>query len=234
MIQDKLNISLVDPDGANRTQLTGNAGDNYTPAASLDGRFIVFASNRNGSFNIWRMNADDGSSPKQLTFTDSNFYPAFSPDSQAVAYDNQTNLALTVWKVPIEGGDPIELMGKYRMPVFSPDNKFIACRYDLESGSRDVAIIPAAGGAPVRLVPIPALEWQRVQWTANGNALTYIDTADGSSNIWSYDLSSGSANQLTHFQGEQIFAYAWSPDYKQLACERGAKISDVTMISNQP
>lgn len=234
MVQDTLNISLVDPDGSNRTQLTVNAGDNYTPAASPDGRYIVFASNRNGSFNIWRVNANDGSSPKQLTFTDSNFYPAFSPDGQLVAYDNQTNSTLTVWKVPTEGGEATALIDKYRMPVFSPDNQLIACRYDLESGSREVAIIPAGGGAPVRQVPIPILEWQRVQWTPNGHALTYIDTADGSANIWSYDLSSGSPKQLTHFQGEQIFAYAWSPDYKQLACERGSKISDVAIISDQP
>ena len=232
MAQDKLNISLVDPDGSNQTQLT-NAGDNYAPAASADGRFIVFTSNRSGSFNIWRMDAEDGSNPKQLTFTNGNFYPAVSPDSQWVAYDNQTNLTLSVWKVPSEGGDPIELTSKYRMPVFSPDNQFIACRYDLESGSRDVAIIPARGGAPVRQVPIPILEWQRVQWTANGNALTYIDAVGGSSNIWTYDLNSGSSQQLTHFQGDQIFAYAWSPDYKQLAYERGTKVSDVTIIERQ-
>jgi len=230
MAQDKLNISLVDPDGSNQTQLTGNAGDNYSPAASADGRFIVFASNRSGSFNIWRMDAEDGSNAKPLTFTNGNFYPAVSPDSQWVAYDNQTNLTLSVWKVPSEGGDPIELTSKYRMPAFSPDNQFIACRYDPESGSRDVAIIPARGGAPVRRVPIPILEWQRVQWTANGNALTYINAVGGSSNIWTYDLNSGSSQQLTHFQGDQIFAYAWSPDYKQLAYERGAKVSDVTNI----
>ena len=233
MAQDTLNISLVDPDGSNQTQLTVNAGDNYTPAASADGRFIVFASNRSGTFNIWRMGAEDGSNPKQLTFTNGNFYPTFSPDGQWVAYDNQTNLTLSVWKVPSEGGDPIELTSKYRMPVFSPDNQFIACRYDLESGSRGIAIIPAQGGAAVRRVPIPVLEWQRVQWSASGNSLTYIDAVGGTSNLWTYDLNSGSTKQLTHFQGDQIFAYAWSPDYKQLAYERGTKVSDVTIIDRQ-
>lgn len=232
MAQDKLNISLVDSDGANQTQLTVNTGDNYTPAASLDGRYVVFASNRNGSFNIWRMNADDGSDPKQLTFSEGNFYPSCSPDNQWVAYDNQSSLLLNVWKVPIEGGDPIRLTEKYRMPVFSPDNQFIACRYDLESGSsQKVAIIPSQGGPPVKLAPIPVTEWQRVQWTANGRGLTFIDSVNGTSNIWSYDLDSGSSKQLTDFQGDQIFAYAWSPDYKQLACQRGTRISDVTLMS---
>jgi serine/threonine protein kinase/dipeptidyl aminopeptidase/acylaminoacyl peptidase len=232
MAQGRLNLSMIDPDGANQTPLTVNEGDNYTPAASPDGRYIVFASNRKGSFNIWRMNARDGSNPKQVTFSEGNFYPSCSPDSQWVAYDNQSNSMLTVWKVPIEGGDPVRLTDKYRMPVFSPDNRFIACRYDLESGSQEIAIIPVRGGPPVKLVPIPVREWQRVQWSANGRALTFINTINGTSNIWSYDLNSGVSKQLTDFQGDQIFAYAWSPDYKQLACERGTRISNVAMISD--
>jgi Tol biopolymer transport system component len=79
--QDRLNIFRVDPDGSKPVQLTVNAGDNYTPSSSTDGRFIVFASNRDGSFNIWRMNADDGSYPTQLTFSDGNFYPSCSPET---------------------------------------------------------------------------------------------------------------------------------------------------------
>jgi len=82
MSRSNLNISVIDPDGSNQTQLTVNAGDNYTPGTTSDGRLIVFASNRTGSFNIWRMNAADGSDPRQLTFTDGNFYPACSPDGQ--------------------------------------------------------------------------------------------------------------------------------------------------------
>src|SRR4029079_5775896 len=66
MAGDHLNISLVDRDGSNETQLTFNAGDNYTPATSPDGRFIVFSSNRTGSLNIWRMNAADGSNQTQI------------------------------------------------------------------------------------------------------------------------------------------------------------------------
>ena len=135
MAQDRVNIFRVDPDGSNPVQLTIKTGDNYNPASSADGRFIVFASSRNGPFNIWRMNADDGSDPTQLTFSDGNFYPSCSPDNQWVAYDHQFNSIMSVWKVPLEGGKPIKVAERYRMPVFSPDNKFIAARYDLHSGS---------------------------------------------------------------------------------------------------
>jgi eukaryotic-like serine/threonine-protein kinase len=230
-----LNISLIDPDGSNQKNLTVNAGDNYTPATSPDGRFIVFSSNRTGSFNIWRMNAEDGSDLKQLTFSDANSYPSCSMDSQWVYYDQQSGFKTTVLKVPLEGGDPIRLTDEYaRMPVVSPDNQYLACRYFVDKTRKGIAIISVQGGLPVKLLKtIPVKLFQRIQWISNGHALSYIKTTNGVSNIWSYNLDDGSENQLTNFETDQIFAYAWSPDNKKLAYERGSEINDVMIIGNE-
>ena len=213
MVGNLLNISIINPDGSGRIQLTESAGDNYTPATSPDGRFIVFASTRTGALNIWRMNAEDGGEPKQLTFSDGNSYPTCSGDGQWVLYDNQSKATFSVWKVPIDGGAPVQITDGARMPAVSPDNQFIAARhYELR---------------------IPIMDWQRIQWSADGRALTYIDSANGAANIWTHDLASGSTRRLTDFKTDQIFAYAWSPDYKQLACERGTELRDVTIVTDQ-
>src|SRR6266550_5650095 len=234
MAGKNLNISAINSDGSDQTQLTVNAGDNYSPATSADGRFIVFASNRTGSLEIWRMNADDGSDPRRLTFNDGNSYPSCSPDGQWVFYDHQSDATITAWKIPIDGGNPVQLTDYYaRMPVVSPDNQSIACRYYVGVDQRGVAIIPVQGSPPTKLLPITTMEFQRLQWTPDGHALAYIDLTKGVSNIWSYDLDTGSRKQLTDFKTEEIFSYAWSPDYQQLACERGAKLSDVTIINLQ-
>ena len=230
LAQERLNILSINPDGSNRVQLT-SSGDNYTPATSADGPYIVFSSNRNGPFNIWRMNADGGE-PTQLTFTDGNFYPSCSSDNQWVAYDHVADSGVSVWKVPLQGGDSIKIGERYRMPVFSLDNQFIACRYNLESGTSDVAIFPAEGGPPLRHFEIPIQEWQRLQWLPN-DELSYVGNVDGYSNIWTYELRTGKRKQVTHFNSDRIYAYAWSPDYKQVACQRGTNISDVTMISER-
>ena len=229
MAQDNLNISRVELNRDMRVQLTGNSGDNYNPAASSDGRYVVFSSNRNGKANIWRMNAEDGSDLKQLTFTDGNYYPSISPDNQWVAYDNQQTGRLDIWKVPLQGGEPAKIAERYRMPVFSPNGQFIAGRYDNESGSEGVAIFSAESGEQLKKVPLPAFDWQRVYWLSN-NSVSYIDKADGYANIWSYDLDSGAKKQLTNFNRKQIFAYAWSPDYKMLACQLGARTKNVVKI----
>jgi Tol biopolymer transport system component len=233
MAGNLLNISAINPDGSGRIQLTVDAGDNYTPAASPDGRFVVFASTRNGGLNIWRMNAEDGSEPKQLTFNDGNSYPTCSADGQWVLYDNQSKATFSVWKVPIDGGVPVPVTDNARMPAVSPDNQFIACRHYLAAGLKEIAIFPFQGGQPVNQLHIPIMDWQRVQWSADGRALTYIDSADGAANIWSYDLGSASTRRLTDFKADQIYAYAWSSNYKQLACERGTEVRDVTIISDQ-
>jgi len=233
MAGKNLNIFRIDHDGANQTQLTFDAGDNYTPATSPDGRLIFFASNRTGALNIWRMNADDGSDARQLTFSDGNSYPSGSPDGEWVAYDNQSEGATTVWKVRVDGGTPVHLADRARMPVVSPDNQFIACRHYAEGRSPEIAILPIQGGRPIKSLPIPIVDWQRVQWTSDGKALTYVNTVNGVSNLWSYDLNTGASKQITNFPAEQIFAYAWSPDYKQLACERGTAVSNVTIVDSQ-
>jgi eukaryotic-like serine/threonine-protein kinase len=227
-----LNISVINPDGSDQTQLTANAGDNYTPATSPDGRYIVFASTRDESLNIWRMNADDGSDPRQLTVTDGNSNPSCSPDGKWVFYDKQNNAGFTVWKVSIDGGDPVKLSdANLRMPIVSPDNQFVACRYD--TGSQGIAILPVQGGPPLRLLPIPIAWWQRIQWINDGHALSYVSAANGISNISSYDLVSGASKQVTDFKTDQIFAYAWSADSRQLACLRGTDLRDVTIITNE-
>lgn len=230
MAPDKLNILRVNADGSDLALLT-NTGDNYAPAVSADGRFVVFTSKRNGKYNIWRMNTD-GSDLKQLTFTDGNFYPSISADNQLVAYDNQQSTILSVWTVPLQGGASTKIADRYRMPVFSPNSEFIAVRYDLDSGTRDAAILSKLGGEPLRHVPIPVIEWQKIQWLDN-NTITYIKDDDGEVNIWSYDLSAGSTKQLTNFNRDRIFSYAWSPDRKTLACQVGRRMGNVVTLNSE-
>lgn len=228
---DRLNISRVDPDGSNRVQLTSK-GDNYLPSPSADGRYIVFASNLNGSFNIWRMSVEDPSEQTQLTFSDGNYYPSCSSDGQWVVYDNVADNLVSFWKVPMNGGEPVKLGDRYRMPVFSPDSQLIATRYNRDSNTDDVAVFPAQGGEPLWHFTVPIQEWQRPQWLSN-RELSYIKNENGYSNIWSYNLNTGERKQLTNFNSDRIYAYAWSPDYKRIACQRGTTNSNVTMISER-
>ena len=235
MASGKLDLWSIRSDGTEKTQLTLNAGSNYHPSVAPDGRYIVFASNRTGTFNIWRMDADGGN-PKQLTNSGSDFRPDSSPDGHWIVYQRGDGASgkPTLWKVSVDGGEPVQLTDiNSSVPAISPDGKLIACRFvDATDNSKKVAIIPFGGGAPVRTFGITIHPWQRVRWTIDGSALTYIDVRSGVSNLWKQFLDGGPPSQLTFFKSDQIFSYDWSHDGKQLACERGLETTDVVSMSS--
>ena len=235
MASGKLDLWSVGSDGTGKTQLTLNAGSNYHPSVSPNGRYIVFASDRTGTFNIWRMDADGGN-PKQLTNSGSDFRPDCSPDGKWIVYQRGDGASgkPTLWKVSVDGGDPVQLTDiNSSVPAISPDGKLIACRFvDATDDSKKIAIIPFGGGVPVKTFGITIKPWQRVRWTSDAAALTYIDVRGGISNIWRQPLDGGPPSQLTFFKADQIFSYDWSRDGKQLACERGLETTDVISISS--
>jgi Tol biopolymer transport system component len=231
-------VWTMNPDGANQQQLTVHAGTNLWPSFSPDGRYIVFSSDRAGVLHIWRANRD-GSDPRQLTDGNGEDWAHCSPDGKWVIYTSIGGTTrFTLWKVPIGGGSPVQLTDKIMLqPDVSPDGKFMACGY---RGQFDtpwkLAIIPIEGGLPVKTfdiaptVPLPIV----VRWTADGRELTYIDTNGGSSNLWKQSIDGGPPRRITNFTSDQIFAFDWSPDGKQLVYSRGTSINDVVLISDAP
>ena len=101
------------------------------------------------------------------------------------------------------------------------------------------------GGTPVVAFDFPEFSGtigpgffgQSIRWTADGKALTYIDTQGGVSNLWIQPVDGGPRKQITNFSSDLIFDYDWSPDGKRLALARGHQLSDVILIrdaTNQP
>jgi Tol biopolymer transport system component len=70
------------------------------------------------------------------------------------------------------------------------------------------------------------------RWAPGGDAVQYVLTKNGVSNIWQQKLTGGPPNQITHFASGLIFDFNWSRDGRQLALTRGSQSSDVILISN--
>jgi Tol biopolymer transport system component len=140
-----------------------------------------------------------------------------------------------LWKVSIDGGEPVRLTDKFtEAPTVSPDGSLIASVYreDQPNAPNKVAIIPFAGGDPIKLLDIPQ-SFNRaagLRWMPDGSTLTFIDTINGVSNIWSLPLDASAPKQLTDFKTDQIFWFDLSSDGKQLALSRGTQRSDVVLI----
>jgi serine/threonine protein kinase/Tol biopolymer transport system component len=233
-------IWVVNADGTNPKQLTENAGKNLQPNPSPDGHYIVFSSNRGapGASHIWRMDLD-GNNPIQVTQGDGDgeVQPTVSPDGLWVVYSKggpDTGIEeKTVWKAPIDGGEPIQLANTPSSgAAISPDGTLIACWYKQDKTSRwQIALIPLTGGLPTRILDIDRASIVPLRWTPDGQAISYVDTREGVSNIWSQPISGSPPNQLTQFTSEKILGFDWSSD-GQLVCSRMHDSQDVVLISD--
>ncbi|MGQ0761526.1 MAG: protein kinase domain-containing protein [Acidobacteriota bacterium] len=226
-------IWVMNADGSGQKQLTKDA-NNVWPSVTPDGRYIVFQSNRTGPDHIWRMDIDGGNQ-KQLTFGEAEQIPNCTPDSNWVVYNARESGKVTVWKIPIDGGTPVQISDvECFFPKISPDGNLIACNY---KGSQRM-IIPFGGGKPAKALDVAPASGQAT-WTADGKALTYMDTrvsATHVTNIWIQPIDGKPPQQLTNFKPDQkaapeyMYAYAWSPDGKQLAYARAETRADVLLI----
>jgi Tol biopolymer transport system component len=231
-------IWIVNADGTNPKQLTMNAGKNLQPEASLDGHHIVFSSNRGAAaaFNIWRMDMD-GSNPVQLTHGSGEVQPICSPDGRWVVYSqggpDSGPEKKTVWKVPTDGGEPIQLTNTASNgAAISPDGTLIACWYKQDKSSPwKIALIPLAGGPPIKFIDAPHTTIFRLRGTPDSQAISYINTREGISNIWSQPLSGGPPKQASQFTSEQIEGFDWSRD-GTLVCSRVHSAQDIVLISD--
>jgi eukaryotic-like serine/threonine-protein kinase len=229
---------VMNPDGSDRKRLTSDAYLDRYPSVSLDGRYIVFESNRpTGSTvpHIWRMDIDGGNLI-QLT-TQFDYSPHVSPDGRWVVY---VSLSATeeesLNKVSIDGGNPIRLTDYATSePRYSPDGQWIAgFAFDEQATPKEwhYAVIPATGGRPVRQFDFPRFQYQHFSWTPDSRYLSFIGTPPDPSNIWLQPISGGEPHRLTNFKSDYIFHHAWSLDGRSLALVRGRESADVVLMKD--
>ncbi|CAN5641441.1 hypothetical protein BH24ACI3_BH24ACI3_03320 [soil metagenome] len=236
-------IWSISSDGTNRRRLTldskNNSIANFSPAVTPDGGHIVFVSTRSGNPDLWRMNIN-GEQEVQLTSHEGiEGEPQISPDGRWVIYD-LTDMAnnTTIWRVSINGGDPVqltELADHARRPRLSPDGTKFVCIYgeSPEAPAAKLAILPVDGGEPLQFVNSQSILTSRnIRWSADGRSLFYIAGMNKIDNIWSLDLASGEAKQVTNFVSDRIYRFDLFPGSDTIVMSRGSETSDVVLISN--
>ena len=145
-----------------------------------------------------------------------------------------------LWRVQIEGGRPVQLNDDIgEKPAISPDGTKIAAFYGNPREGRQalskVAIIPASGGAPIRVFPLPPSADQRAspRWTPEGDGIAYVDAREPGSNIWVQPVDGGPPRPLTHFSSSRVVSFDWSWDGRQLAVSLGAMPHDMVLIEDR-
>jgi Tol biopolymer transport system component len=123
------------------------------------------------------------------------------------------------------------LEGKVWRSALSPDGKQLAANYfDEASGRWKIIVFPSAGGQATGVFDAPGNAWRPLGWMPDGNAVIYINTQNGISNLWQLPINGGAASAITSFTRHRLYDFAWSPDGKQLAVVRGRSNDDAMLI----
>jgi serine/threonine protein kinase/Tol biopolymer transport system component len=233
------NLWVANQDGTDQQQLTAFTNSiNVRPNVSPDGRHIVFVSDRAGPRNIWRVDID-GTNPVRLTSGDIETWPTYSPDGHWVVYSTRVSGKHSLWKVTVDGGDPIQLTSNnfsISSSSVSPDGKLVVYsdRGERTDSTARLVVVRFDGGASVKTFDLPPTVnlSTHARWSPDGRSLTYVDTRDGVSNVWSQPFEGGAPRKLTDFKSDGIFTFDWSRDGKQLALWRGRATRNVVLISD--
>ena len=190
-------------------------------ATSADGKTLVFHS----VGHLWRK-ALPGGTPVRLTGNDNlyEYQPSFSNDGRKLLYTTWSDEALgAIYLRDANGGGMgtrlTQEKGFYYGPRFSPDGRRIVYSKSggggltgsLWSGDRGIYVMPAGGGAAVRV----AEEGQSPQFSADGERVYFL-TGDGlKKKLMSVGLHGEDPREL--YSLKYVDAVSMSPDGKWLA-----------------
>lgn len=174
---------------------------------------IVFASDRDGDYEIFVM-VQDGSSPVQLTFNDDvDRMPRWSPEADRIAFSSDRDGAEDVFLMEIDGSEQVNITNTPASvdldPVWSPDGTRLAVT-TTRTGDYEVFTIATNGADAVNVSQNAANDYS-ADWSPDGTKLAFSSDRDGNYEIYKVNPDGTNPRRLTSSAGTDVQP-AWSPD----------------------
>lgn len=205
------------------TRLTFDSGQTVAPALSPDGKFVAYASDRegDGALNLWVQQVAGGKPLRLTSHPATDWLPDFSPDGSKIVFRSEWDGG-GIDIIDVLGGEPRRLTKRGLHPRFSPDGSqiaFIDVPASLETRLCDVYLLPAMGGTPRPFHPefsiLSTGTGSAPVWSPDGKTLLFRAVRDDdpkSGDWWVFPLD-GSAPLKTGAQKSLGL-----PDYVQYPC----------------
>ena len=150
------------------TRLTSGSGLQTDPTLSPDGRFLAYASDRAGNFDIWVQPVAGGDAVQVTKDLESETQPAWSPDGSTIVFHSEKGGG-GVFAVPALGGSVRRLTTFGERPVWSRNGSEVLLQVgpslNMGEGPLSLYSVPAEGGTPQQLAA-PVLQRGSWKWVA--------------------------------------------------------------------
>ncbi len=213
-------LCIINADGTEMQQLSADAGANdYYPVFNPDGKALMFASNRNGTFDIYLM-VFGQRELFQITSNVGNILsPDFSPDGKQIVFTNQVGeTPAAIWMVNTDGSDPHLFYagsGNIVAVAWSPDGRTIAYAMETElAGQYQVYLMDVNGTNQRQLTAGMQGVGGSLSWSPNSQSLLIYAGPVGGRDIFRIDVATGVVAQLTN--GGNNASPCYSPDGRQI------------------
>jgi len=231
-------VYAMNADGSDQGRLTDEHGDTSTPAGttfqiapaySPDGTKIAFASAREGSLDVYAMDADGSGTQALTTGPGNESEPAWAPDGRQIAYQNDLN------------GDHVFVMradgtGSRRLttdlapeiePAWSPDGRWIAYSRRLPGTEiREIWIVHPEGSGRRKLTDLQGAAYAPA-WSPDSKTIAFSGRR-GTKPFQLYTIGvDGKGLRRVTQAAEDAFEPSWSSDGQTIAYARAGSI--VTM-----
>jgi Tol biopolymer transport system component len=171
-------IRIANADGSGNTLLSDHGTQDRKPEWSPDDTLIVFASSRDGDFDLYTHQVD-GTDQNVLTDNDGvDFDPSWSAATDRIAFASDRAGGLDIWTIDPDGANPRPLSGDDGAaggddedPAWSPDGRQIAFASDRDRTYK-VYVANADGSDAQLLAPGPSIQHDPT-WSADGRFIAF-------------------------------------------------------------
>jgi TolB protein len=182
------------------TRLTAGEWDDITPSIHPDGHRIAFSSNRDGQWDLYLMDLNDGKVSRLTDTPEYDASPSWSPDGQWLVFE--TYLTETIASLPVSGATPTAQLTPTTPPKKESLELFIL---HLDSQTNAIEVI--------RLTNDPAADYSP-SWSPTGRSIAFVSNRSGDDEVWlaDLDLIDDRFQNLSQNSHTQDRYPSWSPD----------------------